>query len=160
MYQLLVLIPQGYGTSLATPNATLHWINTHNLQFLGYRLLLILGFAFMISLPFTLFRIIVAQEILGSEEQDEEQEVGDGGPDRTDDRAPLLGRGPHEVAAEAVNRGGVHGTLGVADPGRRGRSPRALRVPNRAAGGPAESAARPAEPGRAARKSGQVAVLE
>jgi hypothetical protein len=74
LYQLLVLIPQGYGNALASPEATLHWINTHRLQFLAYRLLLILGFAFMIGLPFTLFRIIVAQEILGSEEEDEEME--------------------------------------------------------------------------------------
>ncbi len=74
LYQLLILVPQGYENALASPEATLHWINTHSLQFLAYRLLLILGFAFMIGLPFTLFRIIVAQEILGSEEEDEEDE--------------------------------------------------------------------------------------
>ena len=72
LYQLLILVPQGYGNALAAPDATLHWINTHGLQFVGYRLLLILGFAFMISLPFTLFRIIVAQEILGLEEEEED----------------------------------------------------------------------------------------
>ncbi|HJT55909.1 MAG TPA: hypothetical protein VJ761_05405 [Ktedonobacteraceae bacterium] len=74
LYQLLVLVPQGYGDALASPGATLRWINTHNLQFVGYRLLLILGFALMISLPFTLFRIIVAQEILGTDEEDSEDD--------------------------------------------------------------------------------------
>ena len=74
LYQLLVLVPQGYGNALASPEATLYWINAHSLQFLAYRLLLILGFAFMIGFPFTLFRIIVAQEILGSEGEDEEEE--------------------------------------------------------------------------------------
>lgn len=74
LYQLLILLPQGYENALATPAATLTWIHTHSLQFLGYRLLLILGFAFMISLPFTLFRIIVAQEIIGLEEEEDEEE--------------------------------------------------------------------------------------
>lgn len=76
LYQLLILAPQGYGDALATTNATLHWINTHTLQFLGYRALLVLGFACMISLPFTLFRIIVAQEILGREEDEQDSEGG------------------------------------------------------------------------------------
>ena len=79
LYQLLILLPQGYENALATPAATLHWINTHSLQFLGYRLMLILGFAFMISLPFTLFRIIVAQEIIGLEDEEENEEDADEG---------------------------------------------------------------------------------
>ncbi|HEX9132440.1 MAG TPA: hypothetical protein VF844_09115, partial [Ktedonobacteraceae bacterium] len=41
--------------------------------FAGYRALLIAGFALIISLPFTLFRIIVAQEILGREEDEQEE---------------------------------------------------------------------------------------
>ncbi len=73
LYQFLVLIPSGYSNALATQSLALRWINTHSLLFLGYRALLIAGFAFIISLPFTLFRIIVAQEILGREE-DEQQE--------------------------------------------------------------------------------------
>lgn len=105
LYQLLVLIPQGYGTALATPNATLRWINTHNLQFLGYRLLLILGFAFMISLPFTLFRIIVAQEILGSDEQDEQDENEQDEDDKTDeseeDETAKQGQSPDGMPAFA-----------------------------------------------------------
>ena len=74
LYQLLVLMPSGYANALATQSLALRWINTHSLHFLGYRVLLILGFALIISLPFTLFRIIVAQEVLGrGEEQDDEE---------------------------------------------------------------------------------------
>jgi len=82
LYQLLVLIPSGYGNALTTQGQALRWINTHSLLFLGYRALLIIGFALIISLPFTLFRIIVAQEVLGREEevqeQDEEEEEKQG----------------------------------------------------------------------------------
>jgi hypothetical protein len=72
LYQYLVLIPSGYSNALATQGSALRWINTHSLLFLGYRALLIAGFALIISLPFTLFRIIVAQEILGREEDEQE----------------------------------------------------------------------------------------
>ncbi|HEX6481617.1 MAG TPA: hypothetical protein VF043_22475 [Ktedonobacteraceae bacterium] len=85
LYQLLILVPQGYGNALASPEATLQWINTHSLQFLVYRLLLILGFAFMIGFPFTLFRIIVAQEILGTDEEDEEMEDEEGEQENEED---------------------------------------------------------------------------
>ncbi|MGZ3624507.1 MAG: hypothetical protein ACXWPG_15250, partial [Ktedonobacteraceae bacterium] len=68
LYQFLILIPSGYSNALATERSVLRWINTHSLLFLGYRAILIAGFVFMISMPFTLFRIIVAQEILGREE--------------------------------------------------------------------------------------------
>ncbi|TMF44227.1 MAG: hypothetical protein E6I32_15505 [Chloroflexi bacterium] len=71
LYQLFVLIPSGYGDALTTLNSTLHWINTHSFLFLGYRALLIIAFALMLGLPFALFRIIVAQEILGREEDEE-----------------------------------------------------------------------------------------
>src|SRR5713226_5363932 len=74
LYQLLVLIPSSYANALATQSQALRWINIHSLHFLGYRVLLILGFALIISLPFTLFRIIVAQEVLG---RGEEQAQGD-----------------------------------------------------------------------------------
>ena len=67
LYQFLILIPSGYSSALATQSLALYWINTHSLLFLGYRALLFAGFAFMISMPFTLFRIIVAQELLGRE---------------------------------------------------------------------------------------------
>src|SRR6266568_8707958 len=74
LYQFLILIPSGYSNALATQSLALHWINTRSLQFLGYRAILFAGFAFIISMPFTLFRIIVAQEILGREADDQEKE--------------------------------------------------------------------------------------
>jgi len=73
LYQFLILIPSGYSNALATQSLALRWINTHSLLFLGYRALLFAGFAFIISMPFTLFRIIVAQEIL-EREADQQQE--------------------------------------------------------------------------------------
>src|SRR5437879_4463232 len=89
LYQFLILIPSGYSNALATQSLALHWINTHSLLFLGYRALLFAGFAFIISMPFTLFRIIVAQEILGreadeQEEDDKEQVVQDEAKDQSD----------------------------------------------------------------------------
>ncbi len=72
LYQFLLLIPSGYSNALVTQSLALRWINAHSLLFLGYRALLIAGFALVISLPFTLFRIIVAQEVLGREEEDQE----------------------------------------------------------------------------------------
>jgi hypothetical protein len=77
IYQFLILIPSGYSNAPTTQSLALRWISTHSLLFLGYRSLLIVGFALIISLPFTLFRIIVAQEILGREE-DEKEEPKDG----------------------------------------------------------------------------------
>src|SRR5712692_7897833 len=80
LYQLLVLIPSSYANALATQSQALRWINIHSLHFLGYRVLLILGFALIISLPFTLFRIIVAQEVLGQvEEKDQTAKSEPGG---------------------------------------------------------------------------------
>lgn len=81
LYQFVILNPEGYNTALATVSkgafATyLLWLNTHPGQFLGYRILLIVAFALLLSLPFTLFRIIVAQEILGLEGE-EQEEKGD-----------------------------------------------------------------------------------
>src|SRR5579884_2370876 len=115
LYQLLILVPQGYGDALATPVATLHWISRHDLQFLGYRLLLMLGFALMLSLPFTLFRIIVAQEILGADEEEnedveeeEEEESNTDGKDASGMPAyAWRGRGYAVIAAW----GGVSGLL-------------------------------------------------
>src|SRR5947209_18077741 len=79
LYQLLVLLPQGYGDALAKSSFPpyLLWISSHQGQFWGYRALLIIAFACLLSLPFTLFRIIVAQEILedGHEEEDTETQA-------------------------------------------------------------------------------------
>jgi len=89
LYQFLILIPSGYSNALATQSFALRWINTHSLLFLGYRAILFAGFAFMISMPFTLFRIIVAQEILGreaveQEKNDKEEVVQDETSDQSD----------------------------------------------------------------------------
>ena len=75
LYQSLVLIPQGYSDALASTGkglftSYLAWLGSHPVQFLGYRVILLLAFAFLITLPFTLFRIIIAQELLGREEED------------------------------------------------------------------------------------------
>src|SRR5947199_5385776 len=75
LYQLLVLNPAGYGTVLATNSgptlaiAYLDWIVTHHIQFLIHRLLLILTFVLLLTLPFALFRIIVAQELVDQVER-------------------------------------------------------------------------------------------
>ncbi|HYX50816.1 MAG TPA: hypothetical protein VE843_13790, partial [Ktedonobacteraceae bacterium] len=74
LYQFIILVPSGYSIALATQNMALHWISTHSLQFLGYRALLFAGFALMISMPFTLFRIVVAQEILGHDAEEQESD--------------------------------------------------------------------------------------
>lgn len=78
--QILVLGPQGYGTALASPQATLSWIQGHTFLFLLYRLALLLGFALPLVMPFALFRIIIAQEIVGRaeiEQQEEEQSTAE-----------------------------------------------------------------------------------
>lgn len=73
LYQLLFLLPQGYGEALAAADRGsfipyLAWLSGHAGQFLGYHALLILAYATLLSLPFSLFRIIVAQEILERED--------------------------------------------------------------------------------------------
>ncbi len=73
LYQYLVLLPLGYSDVLTLAEGGafapyLSWIGTHHIAFLGYRALSIIAFVALISLPFTLFRVIVAQEILGIEE--------------------------------------------------------------------------------------------
>src|SRR5712692_435963 len=84
LYQFLLLIPSGYSNALATQSLALRWINAHSLLFLGYRALLIAGFAFIISLPFSLFRIIIAQEVLGREEEDPEEDEEDEGQEQAE----------------------------------------------------------------------------
>lgn len=82
LYQFAILNPEGYNAALATVSKSafatyLLWLNAHPGQFLGYRILLIVAFALLLSLPFTLFRIIVAQEILGLEEEEQEDIAND-----------------------------------------------------------------------------------
>ncbi|HLX39937.1 MAG TPA: hypothetical protein VKR42_05365 [Ktedonobacteraceae bacterium] len=83
LYQFAILNPEGYNTALATVSQGsfvpyLLWLHAHLGQFLGYRVLLIVSFALLLSLPFTLFRIIVAQEILGMEDVEQEKIINDG----------------------------------------------------------------------------------
>src|SRR5260370_16725028 len=75
LYQIIVLNPAEYSGALNTLTQTLRWINGHGLLFAGYRALLVAGFALMLGMPFALFRIIVAQEIIGRAEI-EEQDAG------------------------------------------------------------------------------------
>lgn len=75
LYQSLILIPQGYSDAIASTEkglftSYLSWLGNHPAQFLGYRAILLLAFTILITLPFTLFRIIIAQELLGREEED------------------------------------------------------------------------------------------
>lgn len=77
LYQLIVLNPAGYSSALNSLLQTLRWINGHSLLFVGYRALLIAGFALMLGFPFALFRIIVAQEIIGRAELEKENNEAD-----------------------------------------------------------------------------------
>jgi hypothetical protein len=78
LYQILVLNPLNYSAVLSAQNSNhfalyLAWINTHPLQYIIYRILLIAAFALLLTLPFNLFRIIVAQEIVDQQERAEEE---------------------------------------------------------------------------------------
>lgn len=75
--QILVLGPQGYNTALISPQANLAWIQGHTALFLLYRLVLLLGFALLLTMPFALFRIIIAQEIVGRAELAREEAIAD-----------------------------------------------------------------------------------
>ncbi len=77
-YQTFVMAPTGYNNALIAASAGqqtayIVWIGGHNLTFLIYRFLLLLAFVLLLSLPFSLFRIIVAQEIMGQQEREEEE---------------------------------------------------------------------------------------
>src|SRR5260370_24311170 len=70
LYQVVVLNPTGLSDALnrtGTGRFTtyLTWISQHSFQFVIYRVLLALAFALLFTLPFSLYRIIVAQEIMG-----------------------------------------------------------------------------------------------
>ncbi len=79
LYQIIILGPTGFGAAL-TPTgggrytAYLVWIGTHIIEFIIYRAILIAAFALLISFPFALYRIIVAQEIMGQQELEDEDE--------------------------------------------------------------------------------------
>ena len=76
VYQALVLVPRGYGNALAATNLHhiafyLAWIGTHVSSFLIYRILLLIAFSLLLNMPFSLFRIIVAQELMAQQEEAE-----------------------------------------------------------------------------------------
>ena len=73
LYQVFALEPAGFSKAVSgqvqdTTPTYLVWLHGHNGLFLGYRVLLILAFALILTLPFSLYRIVVAQEILGQPE--------------------------------------------------------------------------------------------
>ena len=83
VYQALVLVPRGYGSALAATNLHhiafyLAWIGTHTASFLIYRILLLISFALLVSMPFSLFRIIVAQELVAQQEEAELADQNEG----------------------------------------------------------------------------------
>lgn len=76
LYQAFVLNPRGYNNTFSVSGvghitASLVWIGAYPLQFIVYHLLLALAFVLLLSLPFTLFRIIVAQEIMAQQEAED-----------------------------------------------------------------------------------------
>lgn len=84
LYQFAVLQPTGYGNALSTTGQTLRWIASHILAFVGYRALLIIGFFLLLRVPLALFRVIIAQEILGREDENEDE--GDESDDENEDK--------------------------------------------------------------------------
>ena len=77
LYQLLILAPLSYSLALNATEAGnftpyLNWIATHSLPFLLYRVLLVLAYTLLLTLPFSLFRIIVAQELMDQREREEQ----------------------------------------------------------------------------------------
>lgn len=81
-YQTFVLTPTGYANALTATSAGnfaayLAWIGEHNLPFLIYRVLLILAFVLLLSFPFSLFRIIIAQELMGQQEREDEEALAE-----------------------------------------------------------------------------------
>ncbi len=77
-YQIFILGPTGFSEVTSQSGggriaAYLVWIQGHSMSFLLYRALLIVAFALLWTLPFSLYRIIVAQELMGQQERAAEQ---------------------------------------------------------------------------------------
>ena len=109
LYQLLVLTPSSYGEALngvSTGHITtyLAWITNHNGQFLLYRALLVIAFGLLFTLPFTLFRIIVAQELVGQMEEDDEAEDEDDEEEEADEETDEIAE---EDESEPADKDGV-----------------------------------------------------
>ena len=88
LYQSLILGPTGFSQAQSSTGAErytayLAWIGAHISQFLIDRALLIIAFILLLSFPYALYRIIVAQEILyqqeleGSKDDENENEDDD-----------------------------------------------------------------------------------
>ena len=94
-YQTFVLAPLGYNNALAVTSAGnstayLAWIGGHQFSFLLYRLLLLLAFILVLNLPFSLFRVIIAQELMGQKEREAEalaEDDEEDAEDETEERA-------------------------------------------------------------------------
>ena len=91
-YQIVILGPTGFGAALSATGsgrykAYLVWIGTHITEFILYRALLVIAFALLLSFPFALYRIIVAQEIMGQQElaDEDEEEDEERGEDQAED---------------------------------------------------------------------------
>ena len=96
LYQVVVLNPTGLGDALNGTGtggftAYLTWISQHSFQFIIYRVLLILAFALLFTLPFSLYRIIVAQEIMGQHEREEEEDTNESEAAQESDQRPEQG---------------------------------------------------------------------
>ena len=96
LYQLFVLNAAGYSDALNSLALTLRWINSHGSLFAVYRAMLVAGFALMLGLPFALFRIIVAQEIIGRADME------DGEREQEDAQSPEAGEAADEEEQEQV----------------------------------------------------------
>ena len=77
LYQLLALGPLGYNLALSATTSGhfgiyVNWIHTHVFSFLLYRVQSLLAIVLLLSLPFTLFRVIVAQELVAQQEREAE----------------------------------------------------------------------------------------
>lgn len=109
-YQLLVLTHLGYGNALRMAGPGGHiaiylaWVSAHTPYLIIHHLLLALAFAMLLSLPFSLFRIIVAQELVDQQEQaaagqdedeedDEDEEEMEGEEAPADNELPDAWRG-------------------------------------------------------------------
>src|SRR5689334_5358452 len=92
-YQIFILGPTGFSEVTSQSGggrivAYLVWIQGHSMSFLLYRALLIVAFALLWTLPFSLYHIIVAQELMGQQERAAEQanqrEEREGGEEATE----------------------------------------------------------------------------
>ncbi len=90
LYQVLILNPLGYATAFNVTGAShfavsLAWIGNHALSFIIYRLLFAVAFALLLSFPFSLFRIVIAQELMAQQEREEQELLAEEDEDEEDE---------------------------------------------------------------------------